>query len=450
MKTLILLLFPTVIFSQVNLPNVPQATQFQNYSNQNYSNPYNRNILPSASNQNFYSNFDQQRQNLQDEQIKREIEQYERSSTQAESQTQKEINEYYAHNLNYSLPSLENVKGTEYYRNVYDKMLTLKVESYSIKDVNFDIENAYFENKQDKAAFDKVIQQSGKFIIDKMKELNYDTNSNPTKNFMLFQFFSETLQLKANGLKHLPLKYDFDDYWGQKDWSKMFVTKLLRTAKGQCHSMPLLYLTLAEEIGATAYLSICPNHSYIKFQDEKGKWYNIELTNGMLTVPSFILNSGYIKSEAMQNKIYMQNLSKKELLSQLYTDLAMGYYHKFGYDDFVEKVVNKALDLYPNNISAQMVKANYNTAHLKYVVKALEIDTKTQEGREQILNYPEAVEILKKIQTQNKVIDDLGYQFMPADAYQKWLGSLKEAKNKQDDETLRKQFKGIIIKKTKG
>ncbi len=329
-------------------------------------------------------------------------------------------------------------------------MLILDETNYSVKDVNFDIENAYFDNKIDKAEFDKTIKQTGEFLIAKMKELNYDLNSNPAKNYILFQFFSETLQLNSFKQKHFPIKYDFEDYRGDKDWSKMFVTKLLKTGKGQCHSMPLLYLTLAEEIGAEAYLSICPNHSYIKFQDEKEKWYNVELTNGMFTASSFILNSGYIKAEAMQNNIYMQNFSKKELLSQFYTDLAMGYIHKFGYDEFVETVIQKALDLYPNNINANMVLSNFNTVRFEYAMKKLGINPTKKEELQKIREYPETVQWLKATNGQYQKIDDLGFQQMPSDAYENWLGSLKQAKSKQQNEDFRKQFKGVMIKKTKG
>lgn len=351
---------------------------------------------------------------------------------------------------NFNLPSLSKTPGTEYYRNVYEKMLALNVEEYSVKDVNFDIENAYFDNKKDRAEFDKIIKQTGEFLISKMKELNYDTNSNTAKNFMLFQYFSETMQLKGSNIKHQSLKYDFDDYRGAKDWSKMFVTKLINTGKGQCHSMPLLYLTIAEEIGAEAYLAVCPEHSYIRFQDDNnGKWFNVELTNGMFSTTSFILNSGYIKAEAMQNKIYMQNHSKKELLSRFYSDLANGYIHKFGYDEFVGKVVDKALELYPNNISAQMIKSNYNTEHLAYALQVLKINPENKEELQKIIQFPEVVALLKNRNLQYKAIDDLGYEQMPADAYEKWLGSLKEEKNKQDNEAFKKQFKGLVIKKTK-
>jgi hypothetical protein len=440
MKKIFLLLLPLFTFGQVKLP-----------SPNDYYNPINTNpnINPQIPTIDIYGKGEQQR-------IQQQNQQFINETQQRENQRENQMREVYKDleksksNINYNLLSHENQKGTEYYRQVYDKMLNLNIENYSVKDVNFDIENAYFENKQDKAEFDKVIKQSGEFIIAKMKELNYDQNSNSAKNFMLFQFFSQTLQLNGFKQKHFPLKYDFDDYWGKKDWSKMFVTKLLRTGTGQCHSLPLLYLTLAEEIGATAYLSVSPNHSYIKFQDEKEKWYNLELTNGMFTVSSFILNNGFIRAEAMQNKIYMQNLSKKELLSQFYVDLASGYLHKFGYDEFVAEIANKALELSPNSINANMVKANCDTARFQYVTQQLQINPENKEELQKIRYFPEAISLLKETNAQYQKIDDLGYQFMPSDAYEKWLGSLKGEKSKQDDESLRKQFKGIIIKKTKG
>lgn len=437
-KAVVLLLSPLAMLGQVSVaPITPQPTQIPNYSYQNYNNPNNRNVITNPTTQ-----FIDVRQTQQQQLIMREVEQNEKQRTETLNQIKNDINEV-SSSSSYNLPTHFNEKGTEFYREVFNKMLLLNIENYSVKDVNFNIENAYFENKLSKDEFDRIIKETAEFILSKMKEKNFDLNSNTAKNFMLFEFFSQPMQVTGFKQKHFPIKYDFEDYWGRQNWSKMFVTKLLKTNTGQCHSMPLLYLTLAEAIGAEAYLSLSPNHSYIKFQDEKQKWYNLELTNGMFTVPSFILDNGYITAEAIQNKIYMQNLTKQQMLSQFYTDLASGYLHKFGYDEFVEIVINKALELYPTSINANMVKANYNTEHLKYVIKKLGINTETQEGREKILQYPKAVEILQAMQMQYKVIDELGFQYMPADAYEKWLGSLKNEKSKQDNEKEKEQLKQL-------
>lgn len=431
------------VIAQVSLPVVPTTAQIPNYSNQNYSNPNSKTIASIPATQ-----FIDARQTQQHRIIMREVEQNEKQRTETLNQIKNDSKEV-SSSENYNLPTHLNEKGTEFYRDVFDKMLLLNIENYSVKDVNFDIENAYFENKLDKKEFDKNIKQIAGFILAKMKEKNFDISNNTAKNFVLFEFFSQTMQVKGFKQKHFPIKYDFEDYRGRQNWSKMFVTKLLKSNSGQCHSMPLLYLTLAEAIGAEAYLSLSPNHSYIKFQDEKARWYNLELTNGMLTVPSFILNNGYITAEAMQNKIYMQNLTRQQMLSQFYTDLASGYIHKFGYDGFVKKVIDKALELYPTSINANMLKAGYDTEHFKYAIKRTGINPETQEGREKILDYPKAVALLGEMQKQYKIIDDLGYQEMTAEAYEKWLGSLKEAKNKQDSEKLAKQIKGLTVNKIK-
>ena len=97
-----------------------------------------------------------------------------------------------------------------------------------------------------------------------------------------------------------------------------------------------------------------------------------------------------------------------------------------------------------------MVKANCDTARFQYVTQQLQINPENKEELQKIRYFPEAISLLKETNAQYQKIDDLGYQFMPSDAYEKWLGSLKGEKSKQDDESLRKQFKGIIIKKTKG
>lgn len=383
---------------------------------------------------------------MQHQQIINEVENQERKRLEIINQIRKDINEHYAQNTNrdYNLPSLSNVAGTKHYYDVFEKMQKLDNLNFSTKDVNFDIENAYFENKINKKEFDQTIKQTGEFLIAKMKELGYDLNSNSAKNFMLFKYFSETLQVKGFKTKHFPLKYDFDDYRGQKDWSKMFVTKLLKSGSGQCHSMPLLYLTLAEEINAEAFLTLAPEHSYIKFQDDVSKkWFSLELTNGMFSTTSFVLSSGFIKAEALQNKIYMQNLSKVELLSYFYTDLANGYKHKFGYDDFVQKVVYKALELDPKNVFAQMLLSDFNTINFEYACSKIGVNPRDSKQLQKIKNYPEIVELLIKTKNQYKTVDDLGYEQMPADAYEKWLGSMKKEENKQENEKAKEQLQKL-------
>jgi hypothetical protein len=204
----------------------------------------------------------------------------------------------------------------------------------------------------------------------------------------------------------------------------------MKANTGQCHSMPSLYLILLEQIGAEANLVMSPNHSYIRFKNNDGKMQSIELTNGMFSADSFVLNNGYIKSEALQNKIYMQNLTKKELLSQMYVDLASGYIHKFGYDEFVNKILDKALELNPNNINVTLWQSNLNQKRFVKACNKLGINPNNQESLRNIRNYPNLVAQLKNINRQFDYIDRLGFAQMPPEQYEKWLGSLKSTENK--------------------
>ncbi|TYA56794.1 hypothetical protein [Formosa maritima] len=345
-----------------------------------------------------------------------------------------------AKHLNYSLPSYSNIESAVYYQRGFDKLNELNPDKFSIKDATFIIENAYFEEQENYENFDKLVKQTGDFLREKMDKLGYDQNNNLAKNFMLFKFFSDTLEIKSKDIKHLPFKYDFEDYMGIQDWSKMFVSKLLATGKGQCNSLPRLYLILAEEIGAEAFLSLSPNHSYIKFRDENDYWYNVELTNGMFTTETFILQSGFIKSEALQNEIYMQTISSEQLLAQLLADFAQGYARKFGYDSFVKKVIDRALQLYPNSITTNMLNSNYLTQQFEYITKQIGINPRDKTDLQNIRYYPEIVALLNQVNTQYATIDNLGYEYMSPHDYEKWLTSLKDTKQQQENQEMKEQF----------
>lgn len=149
----------------------------------------------------------------------------------------------------FGLPSQNHVSGTQYYRKAFNQLSAMNPDDFLIKEATFIIENAFYEEQKDYGEFNQVIKETGGFLRKKMDELGYDKNSNLAKNLILFQFFSDTLELKKENLKHLPFENDFEDIFGHKDWDKMFVSKLLSSHTGNCHSLPYLYKILAEEIG---------------------------------------------------------------------------------------------------------------------------------------------------------------------------------------------------------
>jgi hypothetical protein len=92
----------------------------------------------------------------------------------------------------------------------------------------------------------------------------------------VFSVMMDTVKVQRNDTTWAlpPFRYDFEDVFGDRDWSKMFVSKLLETRRGNCHSLPYLYKILCEELGVRAHLALAPNHIYIKHYAEKTGWYN--------------------------------------------------------------------------------------------------------------------------------------------------------------------------------
>ena len=336
----------------------------------------------------------------------------------------------------YNLSPLSDKKGTDAYYRAYDNLLKLDPNQYTLADAVFIVENAYNNNDRNfQASYQQHIQKATSMIRQDIKKTGIDESDNAAKNLSIFKYFAE--DTKQNGkVIHKAVKYDFDDYMGAKDYSKMFVSKLLKSNSGQCHSMPLLYLILAEQIGAEAFLVMSPNHSYIRFKDNDGEVLSVELTNGMFSANSFVLNSGYIKAEALKNKLYMQNLAKRDVLSQTYVDLASGYIHKFGYDEFVAKVLAKALELNPNNINATLWKSNTDQMRFMQACKRLGIDPEDKQQLQNIRNYPPLENQFLGIKAGFDYIDRSGFAQMPQEQYEHWLGSLKSTENKQKSEEI--------------
>ncbi|MDI9320628.1 MAG: hypothetical protein QM530_09170 [Phycisphaerales bacterium] len=136
-------------------------------------------------------------------------------------------------------------------------------------------ENAYYKGPLNDPSFCNDTTSTGqqlKTLIKQRGLKKYKTSS----NWAVYTYMADSLS--SNNYK--PCTDDFNDFMGDKVWTKMFVTKLMKTKSGNCHSLPTYDRLLCEEIGGNASLALAPNHLYIKHLDEKGQWTNVELTIG--------------------------------------------------------------------------------------------------------------------------------------------------------------------------
>ncbi|MEQ8909418.1 MAG: hypothetical protein RIC95_09510 [Vicingaceae bacterium] len=420
--------------TQLQLPNIPQPSLLPPNSPQ----PLNLNRgFPSSTTPNTPSRSQQQYQrHLQQQQKERQrgqqLEQVLREDAQEAERRAAEVRALRNSRVNYDFPTNAHLHGTSSYRSAFTKLLDMDDSTYSITKAVFTTEDAFFDNKGDFSYLDEAMSDIASFLLNKMADEGINTEDNVAKNLMIYRFFADTMQLE-NGSFHLPYEYDFEDYRGRKDHRKLMVIKLMTENSGQCHSLPLLYLMIAEYMKAEAYLVYAPNHTYIKFPLPDGGFQNIELTSKIFNSDLHVVRSGFVKAEALQNKLYMQPLTDRQLLSENLTDLAKSYIAKYGYSPFVKEVIDSAIIKDPNNIPAHLVKSNYYTYRCFFIDRQLRVTNENFEQKKR--QYPKLKQAYEERDEIYSTIDKLGYEPMPEEIYQEWLEDMqKEVDQKKNKE----------------
>ncbi|TXJ24894.1 MAG: hypothetical protein E6Q24_15210 [Chitinophagaceae bacterium] len=338
---------------------------------------------------------------------------------------------------------IEWLEKSKYYRGAFQQLLDLNPDSFSIAKAVYIVENAFLENKYSFNEFQSRLQLEAKIIQQQLKADKLNTNDNTALNYGIqkrFRIGGQYYDPKKKATVTIkPFKYDFQDYMGEKDYRQMFVTKMLITGKGQCHSMPLTYLMIAEQLGAKAWLSLAPEHSFIRFLDTKGNLLNFETTSGGLVSTNWLHQSGYINAAALKNRVYLDTLSQKDLYAQCLGDLLQGYLKKFDYDDFAEAMRQRMLQLNPQNLTALMIEAN-----IKRVIAWNQILAAGKPSERDLPNYPAAYQAYLAMQAAYDKVDGMGFQEMPPEAYQKWLKSIEQEKKKQETLEIQRRLQREI------
>jgi hypothetical protein len=309
-----------------------------------------------------------------------------------------------------------------------NKMLS-GIDSLDFKKAVFFTEDAFIPGQLTEKKLDKQIQ----FYAAVCKELIASGNINYTEKdkenalaqCATFVFMTDTIPISLSNdiVKNTPFSYNHEDFAGKKDWSNMFVSKLMHTNKGNCHSLPYLYKIIMDKLGYKSHLALAPNHIYIKANNKKVGWYNIELTCGDFPTDAWYAASGYIHTDAIRNGIYMRALSNREAVAMTLVDLAQSYQAKFGIEDgsFIIQCCDTALEHFPKYINAMLLKAEILTQLYR-------------ESNDKGL-FSQMTELYTSIHK-------LGYRKMPQQMYANWLNSLNVEDHNQG-------IKAILNPKTK-
>jgi hypothetical protein len=321
------------------------------------------------------------------------------------------------------------------YDNAYNQIdgYLQKPSNGAFKKAVFLSENTYAQNQMQYESFNKHITDLAAIISQWMRynplqDYHFSDSIGFHKNLAIYKLLKDTIRLTAkNGQNYnlLPYGYDFNDFFGANDWGYMFVTKLLATHSGNCHSLPYLYKILADELEATCWLSLAPNHIYIKNRCKKIGWYNTELTSGSFPIDAWVMASGYMPLQSIQSKLYMDTLSNQQAIALCVLDLAKGYEHQTRnyYDGFILKCCNLVLQYHPQNPMALLLKAE--TLRQMYV-------------RQKASKTVKPVVTFDEMQNAYATLFELGYREMPEKMYLQWLQSVTKEKEKYQNPQLKK------------
>jgi hypothetical protein len=296
---------------------------------------------------------------------------------------------------------------------------------YSTKEAVFLCENTYFNNSLKREDFEKQIADAVMDCKRIMWKYHLDAKNNLAVNLAIQMYICDTVYIAPNRILR-GYQYDHENFDGTKNWANISVSKLLKTHKGQCHSLPLLYKILIEEFHGEAYLADAPIHMYIQFKDSKGRFHNFETTNGTMPSEIDMQNFCYIKAAAIQNHIYLEPLTNKQVIGDIMIDLISAYQDLFGRnnDYFPSMCFEGAKALYPNSWRVLATKGRLLEDSSAQAWNAAgepslkETDAHPEKYKTFLAKYNREIDYSREVRK-------MGYEVLPDDIYEQMMANCR-------------------------
>jgi hypothetical protein len=322
----------------------------------------------------------------------------------------------------------------------------------SLADALYMEEAAYGNLHMTYEEYKNEIKRSASFIKQWMLENGLNPKNPEHVHIAIQKFMGDTLHLKNNNLDnvgglslpkgHNPYSYDYIDYKAEKDLRNYFLTKTLATGTGQCHTLPTVYSVLAEALGVEASISFVHQHSFIKYKNMDGAIQNYEPTIDWHMTDNDYTEDLPVMSAAIASKIYLQPLTKKQMVASVMIDLAYNFHreHWIGDGKFMSQCIDYGMQYFHNN------EGHREGLLLKNLVLASQLDRLLLKNGITDLNdiekSPEAVQAYKEFRKSSDKIRELGIQHYPDDVYNAML-------EKHDSRGKLQTAKGIDTKSKK-
>ncbi|MCB2231513.1 transglutaminase-like domain-containing protein [bacterium] len=219
--------------------------------------------------------------------------------------------------------------------------------------------------------------------------------------------------------------YDFDDPLGQESGARLLTT-YLDTHKGNCVSMPTLFLALMERVDPTIpfYGVASPMHLFCRLHDRQdGKVWNVEATNGGNSVRDEWIRTQYGVSQiAIDSGSYLRELTKKEYIAEL-IGILISKHRRAGEYEKANRLADLILELNPRSLLGLVQKG----ALLGWLGQTMQEQIVT-EGRRPTVEEDEQLR-LYQIESERyiKRARSLGWEPETRESRERYLRTVREA-----------------------
>ncbi len=211
-----------------------------------------------------------------------------------------------------------------------------------------------------------------KLTIDKMIDPSIDVKVNLKKidsmvaSIQMGLFFNASSDEKLQALRtylytpnqsngQRPYQYDLSDPYG-KDLRHKLLPNYLESRKGNCVSMPFLFIILGQRLGLDVTAATAPEHIFVKYKADNGYWINLETTSGANPArDEWLRQQMPMTDDAITNGVYLRPLSKKEAVALMADTLIEHYMHKHQYEKAIE-ASDLVLEYSPKAVTAMIHK----------------------------------------------------------------------------------------------
>lgn len=149
-------------------------------------------------------------------------------------------------------------------------------------------------------------------------------NGDATDNEVKLSLLISTLNDAGPWNGYHPYHYDLDNPMGSNPNDKL-LSYYLRLRKGNCVSMPVLFVVVGQKLGLPVTLSTAPLHVFAKFKRNDGQWMNVEVTSYGTKSDERYAQELNITPRALASGIYLRTLDHRGDVLVM-ADTLMQYY----------------------------------------------------------------------------------------------------------------------------